>query len=524
MNTEVLIVGAGPTGLSLAAQFVRFGIDFVIVDLKDGVTNLSKAIAVHARTLEIYDQLGLANEAVKRGAIVNQVAMLVEGKIQTEINFGDIGENLSPFPFVLALEQSKNEQLLYEFLKNNGREVLWQTELESLTQDETGVTATVKNSAGERQPIHAKYIVGCDGASSKTRHLLNLGFEGETDARLFYVADVEMDSELSHNVLHVVFGSDAFALFFPMEGEKHWRLIGNLPEFKENETEEFKYEEIENKVKALAQIPLDITKVLWFSTYKIHTRHAEKFSAGRGFLAGDAAHIHTPAGGQGMNTGIQDAYNLAWKIAFVLRLSADTSLLETYNEERLENAKRLLRTTDEMFEFGTGEEWYFKFFREKVLPNFAKFALQFKSAKQFVFPLISQIGISYDKDVLSRHSPNEFFKVKAGNRFPYFIADGKSIYEFLANAKCHLIIFSDGNFDLTATATEIIGKYGSFIDVKIIALYPQFAEIFGATKTFSVFVRPDAHIGFITSENPLEKLNLYLTENLKVNKDTAQVI
>jgi 2-polyprenyl-6-methoxyphenol hydroxylase-like FAD-dependent oxidoreductase len=516
MQTEVLIVGAGPTGLSLAAQFVRYGINFIIIDLKDGVTELSKAIAVHARTLEIYDQLGLARKAVENGAIVSQVAMLNEGQIRAEINFSDIGENLSPFPFVLALEQSKNEHLLEEFLKANGKEVLWKTEIEGLSQDASGVTATIKNASDEISPVHAKYIVGCDGAGSRVRHLLNIGFEGETDARLFYVADVEMESGLRHEVLHVVFGSDAFALFFPMRGENHWRLIGNLPEFKENETEEFKYEEIEKKVKDLAQIPLDITKVKWFSTYKIHTRRAEKFSVGRAFLAGDAAHIHTPAGGQGMNTGIQDAYNLAWKIAFVLRLNADESLLETYNEERLENAERLLRTTDEMFEFGTGEEWYFKFFRERILPGFAKFAMQFKSAKQFIFPLISQIGISYEKDVLSRHSPTEIFKVKAGNRFPYFTADGKSIYEFLAGAKCHLIIFSDGSFDLTKIAAEINDKFSSFVDVKILPLYPQFAELFGASKTFSVFIRPDNHIGFITAENPLEKLSLYLSENLKI--------
>lgn len=516
MNTEVVIVGAGPTGLSLAAQFVRYGIDFVIIDHKEGVTNLSKALAVHARTLEIYEQLGLADEAITRGAIIEKGAIMHDGKIRAELDFKGFGKDLSPFPFVLTLEQSKNEELLYEYLKSNGKEVWWQTELESLAQDGAGVTATVKSANGEIQPITAKYIVGCDGASSKTRHLLDLHFEGETDARLFYVADVEMEADLNHETLHIIFGNDSFVLFFPMQGEKHWRLIGNLPEFVENSREEFDYEEIENKVKAQAQIPLDITNVKWFSTYKVHTRHAEKFSNGRGFLAGDAAHIHTPAGGQGMNTGIQDAYNLAWKLAYVLKRNADVSLLDSYSEERLANAIRLLRTTDEMFDVGTGEEWYFKFFREKILPGLAKFALQFKSAKQFIFPLISQIGISYDKSSLSLHNPGEVFKIKAGNRFPYFAVDGKSIFDELSAPKCHFLTFYDGTGDLSTAQTIIAENYADLIDYKMIPLYPQIAEIFGASKTFAVFLRPDNHIGFITSENPVDELKRYLKENLKL--------
>ncbi len=515
MKTEVLIVGAGPTGLSLAAQFIRYGVDFIIIDHKEGVTELSKALVVHARTLEIYDQIGLADEAVKRGAIIHKGAMHSDGKIRAELDFTDFGQNLSAFPFILTLEQSKNEQILYDFLKNSGKEVWWQTELESLAQDDDGITAIVKSTNAEPQTITARYVVGCDGASSKTRHLLNLNFEGETDARLFYVADVEMETALNHETLHAVFGSDAFVLFFPMAGEKHWRLLGNLPEFVENEHENFDYEVVENKVKAIGQFPLDITTVRWFSTYKVHTRHAEKFSHGRGFLAGDAAHIHTPAGGQGMNTGIQDAYNLAWKLAFVLKHIADAKLLDSYNEERLANAKRLLRTTDEAFEFGTGEEWYFKFFREKILPNLAKIVLHFDTAKQFIFPLVSQIGINYRKAALSG-ATTEYFKVQTGDRMPYFQIEGAGIYEKLREPNIHFLIFSDGQNEFQTLKAEIETQYADLIHCETLPLYPNVAEIFGRKETFGVLLRPDNHIGWLVAGDDLNGLQKYLSKNLRL--------
>jgi hypothetical protein len=302
-----------------------------------------------------------------------------------------------------------------------------------------------------------------------------------------------------------------------MQGADHWRLIGNLPEFEEYANEDFKYAEIEAKVKNLAQIELDITSVEWFSTYKVHTRRAAKFAVGRVFLAGDAAHVHTPAGGQGMNTGIQDAYNLAWKLAYALRQNAARALLETYSEERLANADRLLKTTDEAFEFGAGEEWYYRFFREKLLPNLAPLVLKFKPANQLIFPLLSQIGISYDRNLLSRHHPNEHFKIKAGNRFPYFTTDaGAGIYDFLSTAKCHLVIFSDGTADLNKVAAESAAAYPGLIDVRVIPLYPYLAALFGASETFSVLVRPDGYIGYITHENPFDKLRLYVSENLQI--------
>jgi 2-polyprenyl-6-methoxyphenol hydroxylase-like FAD-dependent oxidoreductase len=512
MSTEVLIIGAGPTGLSLAAQFIRYGVDFIIIDKKEGVTTFSKALAVHARSLEIYEQMDLAQTAIDRGLLINKLNLMSEGKVRAELDLTGIGTDMSPYPYVLTLEQSENEKLLYEYLQKNGKEVWWQTELESLTQDENGVKATVKSADGRVQEIEAQYLAGCDGGSSTTRHLLGLGFEGSTVPKMFYVADVDMEVDLHRDTLYPVFGADAFVLFFPLKGDKHWRLVGNLPDHdKKVEGDEIVYNEIEEKVKALAQIPLDITNVKWFSSYKVHTRHAESFRRDRCFLAGDAAHVHTPAGGQGMNTGIQDAYNLAWKLAFAIRGYVKPHVLDTYNDERIANAKRLLRTTDQLFEFGTGDEWYFRLFRDHILPPLAKLVVHFDAAKEFIFPTLSQIGISYDKSDLSRHGEDVNFKIKSGNRFPWFSIDGKSFFDHLREPKFKLITFSEGREN---TAETNFGILPEWLEHQTFPLYPHIAGIFGSVHTFSVLVRPDNHVSFIVPGDGIEEFNKYNAETL----------
>src|SRR5687767_7166153 len=335
IKTDVIIIGAGPTGLALACQLTRYEVDFVVIEKNSSITPYSKALGVHARTLEIYEQLGLAKKATELGTVAGKARMLESGEVLGEVDLANVGQGLSPYPYMLVLEQSQNERLMYEWLTSQSRDVTWSTELKTFSQSDNSVTATVESSQGETQIIEGKYLVGCDGPKSPVRHSLGLGFEGSTFERLFYVADVRIDWKFGHDALHVCLAPNGVVAFFPMPGEKRWRIVGAFPEGYESAAGDVVYEEIEARIKEEAELELDITRVDWFSTYKVHTRHVEKFSSGRCFLAGDSAHIHTPAGGQGMNTGIQDAYNLAWKLALVLKHSADDKILDTYNEERL---------------------------------------------------------------------------------------------------------------------------------------------------------------------------------------------
>jgi 2-polyprenyl-6-methoxyphenol hydroxylase-like FAD-dependent oxidoreductase len=498
-------VGAGPTGLALAVQLIRYGIDFVIIDKKGSTTPFSKAIGVQARTLEIYDQIGLADDLVSRGWIANRVRLLEGGEVRGEIDLNKFGEGMSPFPFLLIVEQGTHESMLYDQIRKNEHDVEWQTELVKFAQNADGVTADVKNANGEFSQIEAKYLVGADGAHSLVRHGLNIDFGGSTFERLFYVADVEIEWTYDHEALHVNLGENTLTAFFPMVGDKRWRIVGTFPEGHEANEGEVVFEEIEKQVIADTKLKFDITKVNWFSTYKVHSRHVNKFSEGRCFLAGDSAHIHTPAGAQGMNTGIQDGYNLAWKLSWVLRSNADAKLLDTYNEERLPNAHRLLQTTDRFFALAASEEPVTAFFRIHILPYIANLVLNIDAVKRFVFPLISQIGINYRKSSLSS---GDSFKIKAGDRMPYFEIDGKSIYDRLNEPRFHLLIFSDGSGKVDAAQIAVDNA-----SVDVFPLYPAIAEIFGARETFSVLLRPDNYIGYIENGINHAALREYLAQN-----------
>ena len=296
------------------------------------------------------------------------------------------------------------------------------------------------------------------------------------------------------------------------------RIVGTFPEGFSKDEGEILYAEIEQQIASDARLSLSITNVNWFSVYKVHSRHVGRFSEGRCFLAGDAAHVHTPAGAQGMNTGIQDGYNLAWKMAMVLRGHAEAKLLATYNAERLENAEHLLKTTDRMFDFGANEEPFVAYFRTHIFPHVANLMLRFDTVKQFIFPLISQIGIRYPDSALSKHHGEEGFAVKAGDRMPYFESDGVSVYDRLHQPKFHLLVFADepsgeqNQYQDLRTAIE--NEHAEWVDFNLLPLSSQGTDSFGTKKPFAVFLRPDNYLGFLSSSPSVPALEIALKDYL----------
>ncbi|MEO8485382.1 MAG: FAD-dependent oxidoreductase [Betaproteobacteria bacterium] len=416
---DVLVVGAGPTGLMLANQLARRGVRVAIIDRHGGPAQQTRAIAVHARTLEIFAWLGVAEPAIALGRKGDGVNLWMRGKRVARLPFGDIGRGQSRFPYVLMLGQDDNEHIVGARLREQGVDVWWSTELVAFAQRDRGVVATLRRSDGTSATMTASWLAGCDGAKSAVRELSRIGFPGAPYEQVFFVADTVATGAMVPDELNVYLSEGGFHLFFPMRGTDRWRVIGILPAALTGR-DDLAFDEVVPHIRREAGADLAFAQCLWFSTYRIHHRCAERFRDRRAFLLGDAAHVHSPAGGQGMNTGLQDAFNLAWKLASVIVDGADDTLLDTYAEERMPVAHRLLRTTDRAFMLAVSGSPLARVARARVVARVAAFALRFSFVRQFAFRTVSQIGIGYPDSRLSRkHGRLAGGAPHAGDRFPW---------------------------------------------------------------------------------------------------------
>lgn len=499
-KTNVLIIGAGPTGLMAACQLRQQGIEPIIIDKKEGPTPESRALVLHARSLEIYDQLGIANDALLQGEIVEKVQFIVKNKKVQELPLGKLGKGVSPFPFLLVLEQSKNEQLLYSALKKRGGEVLWKTELLSIKQDEKGVTAVVRNDE-ETFDIKADFVIAADGGKSTVRHALEVPFTGSTYEHIFYVADTALDWTWGHDSLSIFLSQKTFLGLFPMQGEKRFRVVGILPSSYQNE-HPASFDELIPLIQKDAEVPLRFSDISWFSVYRLHHRCMEIFRKEKVFFTGDAAHIHSPAGGQGMNTGLQDAYNLSWKLAMVLKGQADEKLLDTYEQERLPFARNLVATTDRLFGLIVSGKWYHRWLRLYILPNLLPVFMRSQKIKLQLFKRVSQIGIKYINSDLTINRMMQTLSIKAGERFPYVCTkDGESIYYLMKAPSFHALFFAlSPESSLGAELAEAAEEVGSLMKVINLSAEDKLKMDFQIKRDTVILVRPDHYIGLITDE------------------------
>src|SRR5262249_15612293 len=332
MRNDVLIVGAGPTGLVLALWLTKLGVRVRIIDKTAEPGTTSRALAVQARTLELYRELDLADAVLERGHKVPAVNLWVEGKPEARLSFETIGSDLTPYSFLQIFPQDEHERLLIARLEGLGVSVERRTELLSFSDEGEHVTAFLRRPEGQDEVCEASFIAGCDGARSIVRETIGTGFPGGTYRQVFYVADVEAAGPAIDGELHVDLDEADFLAVFPLAEQGRARLIGTVRDERADRADTLKFGDVSDR--AINNIKVRVNKVNWFSTYHVHHRVTSHFRKGRAFLLGDAAHIHSPAGGQGMNTGIGDAINLAWKLATVLAGRAPDKLLDSYEAER----------------------------------------------------------------------------------------------------------------------------------------------------------------------------------------------
>jgi 2-polyprenyl-6-methoxyphenol hydroxylase-like FAD-dependent oxidoreductase len=419
MDTDVLVVGAGPTGLMLANQLARRGVRVLIIDRHAEPSLQTRALGVQARTLEIYSHLGIVERALELGKRATGANIWAQGRRAARIPLGDIGRDVSPYPFLLILGQDDNERLLGDALRKQGTAIHWNTELVGLAQNTSQVAATLKQPDGTMREVTAAWVAGCDGAHSAVRDLNRIAFQGAPYEHVFFVADTQMTGPMVPDELNVYLWREGFHLFFPMRGTDHWRVVGIVPPALRGK-EDLTFDDVVPSVRLEAGSGLSFQQCSWFSTYRIHHRRAERFRDRRCFLLGDAAHIHSPVGAQGMNTGLQDAYNLAWKLALVVSGRAGPALLDSYEDERIPVAQRLLSTTDRAFSLIVSDSRLAGLLRTRVLARMMAFAMRFGGVQKLAFLTVSQTGICYPNSRLSEMLPGlPETSPRAGDRFPW---------------------------------------------------------------------------------------------------------
>jgi 2-polyprenyl-6-methoxyphenol hydroxylase-like FAD-dependent oxidoreductase len=499
-RVDILIVGAGPTGLMLAAQLSRWGADYILIDQKDGPTRESRALAVQARSLEIYEQMGLAEEVVRDGHVTAGIRLYERGEVKATVFLGDLKRTYTPFPFVLVYEQSKNETILARYLDTHGHGVRWNTALNRVTQKDGRYL--VETDGGL---FDCRYLAACDGARSPLREWSGMPFTGGTYESVFYVADTharaasedtpaQVSAALFEDRLSLFLGKSDFTMIFPMPGERQFRVLGTLPpEFYHKQ--EIGFEAIEAQVQANMRLPVTFYDTNWYSTYKLHHKKVEHFRKDNLFFVGDAAHIHSPAGGQGMNTGLQEAYNLAWKLALVSKGHAKETLLDTYHEERNPVAIQLLKFTDKLFTEVTHYSFFSQVLKRVVLPNLLPVVNRVAALRRVWFRAISQIQINYRSSPLSKGQAG---RVRAGDRFPFFTTeDGQSIYQLIRahQVKPFLAIVCGLETPIVPDESCTVLRVGS-----------------GAPwlpKSVIAIIRPDVYIGYIAETLRQEEITAW---------------
>lgn len=498
MNPQILIVGAGPTGLALAYSLARQGVPFRIIDKNAGTGTASRALAVHARILEQYDHFGLAERNIKQGQPILSLDVSDDNEVKATVKFHDFGKGLSPFPFILSLPQDEHEEILVDELSKIGVEVEWNTSLLSFEDTGAGVSAVMQQQGQPEETAAFTYLCGCDGAGSMVRKGLGLEFPGGTYKQLFFVADIETEKPAENRQkMDMYMDDDGFMLYMSVRNATTKRILGIVPE-EFNERTDLQYSEISDYIEN--KIRLNAAKVNWFSTYRVHNRISEHFAKGRIFILGDAGHLHSPAGGQGMNTGIGDAINLAWKLAAVIKGKAAPRILGTYEKERIGFARRLIATTDKAFSTIVNQKFRGTLLRQCFVPYALPSLFKFPFSQKNAFKILSQIHINYRDSPLSHGKAG---KVYGGMRLPWIETASGDNFEPLRSVDWQIHIYGKAKPELIDFARS------QSLELQEFPWEAQMKDA-GFKQDALYLIRPDGHVGLATEKQWLRVLKAYL--------------
>lgn len=337
---QVLVAGAGPVGLAVTHELARRGVSVRLVDAADGPATTSRAVATHPRTLELYDQMGLIDQMLERGRRISAFTLYQDGRRLARLD-ADYSTMPTRFPFTLAIEQTATEAVFREALATRGITPEWGVRLEDLAQDGTEVTVRLRHADGTVETTTVPWLVGCDGGHSVVRRLLQLPLAGDAN-RTWLLADAEMHTDLPLNSIYWIRTQGGTLMAVPLSGNR-WRLLDTVDI--DYDSDDAIAERFQRKIGMGIGSAVRVARPTWVSVFTAQQRMVPRMRVGRCLVAGDAAHVHSPASGQGMNTGIQEAVNLAWKLAMVVTGQAHPQLLDSYDVERVPVGAALLAST-----------------------------------------------------------------------------------------------------------------------------------------------------------------------------------
>jgi 2-polyprenyl-6-methoxyphenol hydroxylase-like FAD-dependent oxidoreductase len=497
---DVLISGAGPTGLVLALWLTKLGVKVRIIDKTAEPGTTSRALGVQARTLELYRQLDLADAVLAQGHKVPGARLWVRGEPAAHLSLETIGMNLTPYSFLQIYPQDEHERLLIARLEALGVAVERRTELVGFEDRGGGILARLRKPDGGEESIEVAYLAGCDGARSLVRETLRTGFAGGTYRQLFYVADVVASGPAVNGELNVDLDEADFLAVFPLAGDGRARLIGTVRDERADRADTLTFEDVGSR--AITNLKVKVEKLNWFSTYHVHHRVTGQFRKGRAFLLGDAAHIHSPAGAQGMNTGIGDAINLAWKLAAVLAAHAPQNILDTYETERLAFARRLVATTDRVFSFASAEGRIADLLRTRIAPLILPRIAAFESAREWIFRTVSQITLNYRGSLLSEGEAGE---VHGGDRLPWAPVDGTDNFDTLAAITWQVHVYG--------TVSGALASWCRDHDVPLsrFAWHDRHEEA-GLARDAAYLLRPDTYVALADPAGAPSRIERYFAD------------
>jgi 2-polyprenyl-6-methoxyphenol hydroxylase-like FAD-dependent oxidoreductase len=498
---DVLVVGAGPTGLTLAAQLVAFGVPFLLVDAATERVHESRALAVQPRTLEVLRPFGISDELVARGNRGVRLRITAGGRVARSVLF-DVGAEDTAYPFLLFVSQAETEAVLAEHLTGRGVGIGRGTHLQHFRPDGDRLLCTLRDADGARRTVAAHWVVGCDGARSTVREQAGIAFVGGRYPQTFCLADLSADG-LEAGAVNTYLTADGPLFFFPLGSPAPWRLITFVPEGGPREGP-IALDRLQRLVDGATGGAVHLHDPVWTSAFHVSHRGAERYRAGRAFVAGDAAHVHSPAGGQGMNTGIQDAVNLGWKLGLVCRGAAPEELLDSYDAERRPVGQEVLRFTDRAFTVATSGGALVRWARTRVVPYLLPLALRLRPGRRLAFRTVSQLGIRYRRSPAVEPATGP--RPHPGDRLPDVRIGPPGAQRWLSEdlAVPAFALLTSGDVDIG----DLRARFAPWLLVR--GLDGAAARRLGLRGTGWLLVRPDGHVAARADGNDLAGAERYL--------------